>query len=296
MSGLSEDTRALLDAARDGDDPSEGDRSRVRAAIARRIAIGAAAGAAVATASHVAGGATSAAAGAVSAGTATVATAGTVATTSIAAGAMGGGTAAAIVTSLGAKILVSVAIVSAVGAGTATYVKHEAAKRAVPTVSAAAPVTPSRSMETASEAAPVRPAAPVVAAPPVAPPPALPAAPEPVAPVAAAPVTAPAITPPAAAPTTSPLDAEVALLQEAHSALRANDGDRALRVAAEHGRRFPGGQLGEEFEATRVFALCELGRVDEARDGASRFLREHPRSPLAPRVANACEANAPSTF
>jgi outer membrane protein assembly factor BamD (BamD/ComL family) len=101
---------------------------------------------------------------------------------------------------------------------------------------------------------------------------------------------------PAAAPTTPPLDAEVALLQEAHAALRANDGDRALRAVADHGRRFPSGQLGEEFEAARVFALCELGRADEAHDVASRFLREHPRSPLAPRVANACESNAPSTF
>jgi hypothetical protein len=282
MSGLSEDTRALLDAARDGDDPSEADRARVRGALARKIALGAAAGVAVATASHVAGGATSAAAGAVSAGTATAATAGTVATASIAAGAMGGGTAAAIVTSLGAKIIVSVAIVSAVGAGTATYVKHEAAKRAVPTVSAAAPVTPSR-----SAAAPARVAAPVVAAAPVVIPPVVAAAP---------PAPVPVATAPAAAPTTSPLDAEVAMLQEAHAALRANDGDRALRAVAEHGRRFPGGQLGEEFEATRVFALCELGRADEARDVASRFLREHPRSPLAPRVANACESNAPSTF
>jgi hypothetical protein len=281
MSGLSEDTRALIDAAREGDDPSEGDRARVRAAIARRIALGAAAGAAVATASHVAGGATSAAVGA---GTATAATAGTVATTSIAAGGLGGGTAAALVTSLGAKILVSVAIVGAVSAGTATYVKHEAAKRAVPTVSAAAPVTPSRNIATASPASVPAIAAPVV----IAPPPPPPAAPEPVATTTPSPAPVAAPTPsPAAAPTAPPLDAEVALLQEAHAALRA---------VADHGRRFPSGQLGEEFEGARVFALCELGRVDEARDVASRFLREHPRSPLAPRVANACESNAPSTF
>jgi len=91
------------------------------------------------------------------------------------------------------------------------------------------------------------------------------------------------------------LDAELALLQEVHGALQAHDGGRALRLLDEHSRRFPNGALAEESEAARVFALCELGRADEARDVAGRFLREHPRSPLAPRVTRACDAE-PSTF
>jgi hypothetical protein len=99
----------------------------------------------------------------------------------------------------------------------------------------------------------------------------------------------------AAAAPPSELDAELALLQEVHGALQAHDGGRALRLLDEHSRRFPNGALAEESEAARVFALCELGRADEARDVAGRFLREHPRSPLAPRVTRACDAE-PSTF
>ena len=73
------------------------------------------------------------------------------------------------------------------------------------------------------------------------------------------------------------------------------EGARALRILDERRRRFPNGALGEESEAARVFALCEMGRTDEARDVAGRFLREHPRSPLAPRVSRACDEE-PSTF
>ena len=94
---------------------------------------------------------------------------------------------------------------------------------------------------------------------------------------------------------TSDLDGELALLQEAHAALRANEGARALRLLQEHSRRFPNGELAEESEAARVFALCQLGRADEARDLAGRFLREHPRSLMAPRVTRVCDGE-PSTF
>jgi outer membrane protein assembly factor BamD (BamD/ComL family) len=101
--------------------------------------------------------------------------------------------------------------------------------------------------------------------------------------------------PVAAAATRSDLDVELALLQEAQGALRTNDGARALRLLDEHARSFPNGALAEESEAARVFALREVGRTEEARDVAARFLREHPRSPLAPRVARAFETE-PSTF
>jgi outer membrane protein assembly factor BamD (BamD/ComL family) len=98
-----------------------------------------------------------------------------------------------------------------------------------------------------------------------------------------------------AAPAPSSLDVEIALLQDANGALREKDGARALRLVDEHSRRFPNGTLGEEFEAARVFALCQSGRMSEARDVAGRFLREHPRSPLVPRVSRACDSD-PSTF
>jgi len=49
------------------------------------------------------------------------------------------------------------------------------------------------------------------------------------------------------------------------------------------------GVLGEERAASRIDALCALGRRAEARAAAARFLADHPHSLLAPRVAAACE-------
>ena len=212
-------------------------------------------------------------------------------------------TAGAIATGFGAKLLVTVAIVGAVGAGTVGYARHEATKHAV-----------AETHEVARAAAPTAPVAPRVAKPASAPA----VVPAPPIPVVPAPVVTPEVSPapaattlpvpktlsspvapsipvaPAAAPP-SDLDVEIALLQDANGAIRAKDGARALRLLDEHARRFPNGALGEESEAARVFALCAIGRADEARDVAGRFLREHPRSPLAQRVSRACDAE-PSTF
>ncbi len=52
MTGLGPESKAVLDAARQGDDPTEADRERVRAAIASRLAAGAAAGLGLATAAR----------------------------------------------------------------------------------------------------------------------------------------------------------------------------------------------------------------------------------------------------
>jgi hypothetical protein len=40
--------------------------------------------------------------------------------------------------------------------------------------------------------------------------------------------------------------------------------------------------------AARVFALCELGRVEQARVTAGEFLNVAPDSPLVPRVLSSC--------
>jgi hypothetical protein len=77
-------------------------------------------------------------------------------------------------------------------------------------------------------------------------------------------------------------------VREADQAVRAHDGATALARLDEHARRFPRGLLGEEREAERVLALCELGRVAEARRAAAAFLAESPRSPLADRVRTSC--------
>ncbi len=302
MKGLSQESRRLIDAARAGDEPSASDRRRVRTALARKIAVGAAAGVAAATASHAAAGGLAAGtgggvgaagvAGAATAGVGVAASAGAGGSASVAMGALG--------TGLGAKLLVTVALVGAVGAGTVGYTRHQAAiERATANTTVVA-----RSGAPAARAATVSPrvAGPVatLASPALEPAYSAPQAPSLAPPLAVVPSKAPATDslaspPPASAPkaaaaSASTLDAEVALLQEVNGALHDEDGARALQLLGDHARRFPSGALVEETQAARVFALCEVGRVAEARDVAGRFLREHPRSPLAPRVSRACDA------
>ena len=139
MKTLSRESRLLIDAARDGDEPSVDDRRRVRSALARKIAVGAAAGAVAVTATHAATGGVAPrreprTGGARRRRTAARRRRGAVAGGRSGRRAGGGRSPAAspraIATGLGAKILVSVAIVGALGAGTVGYARHEAAKRA----------------------------------------------------------------------------------------------------------------------------------------------------------------------
>ena len=85
-----------------------------------------------------------------------------------------------------------------------------------------------------------------------------------------------------------PYQVEVQLLEDAHRELSAGRAARALALLDEHGARFPSGELRGERMAARVFALCELGRIDEARRAAELFLAFAPSSPLVPRVRASC--------
>jgi hypothetical protein len=67
-----------------------------------------------------------------------------------------------------------------------------------------------------------------------------------------------------AAAGSSTLSAEVALLERARRQLRSAPG-LALSIAAEHGARFPRGQLGSERALIQIEALHRLGRDAEAR-------------------------------
>jgi hypothetical protein len=87
-------------------------------------------------------------------------------------------------------------------------------------------------------------------------------------------------------PTT--VTAEAELLREAEATLRAGDATRALALVNEHAASFPSGILVEERDAERIAVLCALGRVAQARESASAFLRDHARSPLAVRVRSSC--------
>lgn len=95
-----------------------------------------------------------------------------------------------------------------------------------------------------------------------------------------------AVKPSPTAPSSLPV--EMHLLATARAALSAGDARRALSLLEEHERDFPSGVLAEERRASKVFALCELGRRADAARAAMEFLRTAPSSPLRGRVLDSC--------
>jgi hypothetical protein len=70
---------------------------------------------------------------------------------------------------------------------------------------------------------------------------------------------------------------------EAHLLARAQDAlgtspARTLALTNEHAARFPSGGLGQERELLAIQALVQLGRKDEARARATRFIGTFPTS------------------
>jgi len=84
-------------------------------------------------------------------------------------------------------------------------------------------------------------------------------------------------------------DDDVALVRAAYDALRAGAAARALATVDEHARKHPRSALAPEREATRVLALCALGRTAAARAALDRYRAAFPPSP---RLARTC-AEAP---
>jgi hypothetical protein len=81
---------------------------------------------------------------------------------------------------------------------------------------------------------------------------------------------------------------EVELMGRARAALGRNDASQALALLEEHAKRFPRGTLGPERDVSRIMALCALGRTQQAKTHATKFMRKHPRSALAARVRRTC--------
>lgn len=86
------------------------------------------------------------------------------------------------------------------------------------------------------------------------------------------------------------LQAETRLVRAGLAALHAGDPARALALFDEHARSYPNGILADERAAERIVSLCELGRASEARTAALLFLRDHRTSPLSERVRSSCAA------
>jgi hypothetical protein len=76
---------------------------------------------------------------------------------------------------------------------------------------------------------------------------------------------------PASVPSGSSLAAESLLLEQARGEMRSAPAT-ALRLATEHGQRFPRGQLGSERTLIQIEALHRLGRDGEARSLARGML------------------------
>jgi hypothetical protein len=274
MSQLDPQAKDLIGLAREGEGPSEAERSRLRGAVLARV------GAGVAILSAASG------------------------TASATTTAAGGSVALSF-----AKVVVAIALVGAVGAGGYVTVSGHRTKAATITVPvsppATAPVTiaapgpvvspspplPGRAGSPRESSADTEEAhsehtapAPAAASSQILP--ATGADSTPLAPTKTA--TRPTTTDQAAVVPNRSLDEETRALRSAIADLRDGHAEGALAAIDAQESRFPGGALAEERAEARIVTLCALGRNDEAHADASRFLRAHPNSLLAGRVLASC--------
>jgi hypothetical protein len=267
MNDLNRRARELIATVDDADGPNDAQRARLRAAVLARVGTGATVGAAavVAAKSHV------------------TASAASVAGTG--AGALGGASSFAVIATKGLVVLVLA------GAAMTGYVHVRERKAAAPvTVSPAAlaPLVAARATPASTtNAAPQS----TIAPPPKAPPASVPTTPEIRA--SDAPVVAPRPRPSSSSEALDGLAEETNALESALTELRDGRPLRALSLLAEQEARYGLGALGEERAATRIDALCMLGRTAEAREATARFVLDHPRTLLAPRVQATCGASTP---
>lgn len=90
----------------------------------------------------------------------------------------------------------------------------------------------------------------------------------------------------------STLSREAALLGEADRALRRGDTASASALLDEHAAAFPNGTLAPERTAERLLVSCRAGDADPR--AVAAFLAANPGSPLAARVTRACAHPAPA--
>jgi hypothetical protein len=311
MSNLTHEDRALLDLARDGHQPTDADRGRVRVALVARMGVGTglAVTTAAATSAASAGAAGATGTGAAIAGLSTTLTAMKVTAAVVMAGAIGGGGFAAY---RGARLAHTPLIVTS--AVSAQEQPAEAARFTDRTALAPAPAPVSDLALVAAESPQRRSGPeplpkedegrnglPVARSPEtgaslpatlLAPPPSA-AAPLDVQNSTPAPEEASSVLPRLGQEVAAPLapttvEAETRLVRAGVTALHSGDSARALALFDEHARKYPRGILAEERAAERVVALCDLGRSVEARAAATEFLRDHPRSPASARVHASC--------
>ncbi len=267
MKELNSSARALLRATEGADDPTEEDFDRVHAGVTARLAAGVAVGAAVTAGAKTAA---ASAAGASAAAGASVA-------------------AAPVTTGLLASlpVLKVVALVVAasmtIGVGSAVVVSRSRAEDLPHATIATAPRPTASPVATPGARHDEGPPSAVAAEPPPAP---LPATPAPTVRMRAS---------GAAMSSGASLEAETGLIRDARLAIQHGDAARALAFLDDHLRRFPDGSLAVDRDALQVFATCDAGQGDAARELAARFLAKHTASSYAAAVRAACAPGAPGS-
>lgn len=284
MTELHRRARDLIAIAGDGEGPTARQRSRLRASVLAQAG----------AATLVAGAAGTAVAGTKIAATAVAAVEGSPAVAGLSAA--GGGAFA----TLAAKVAAVVALSIGIGAGGYAVASRLGPEPATSTgvvspladhAAAAAPVKPARApAPVASTPIETLPSAPLAtAAGPRAQPVTATHAEQGAMPGTEAPsAVAPRVPPAASVVPVETFEAETRALRGAVAMLRDGQAERALATLDAQDALYTPGALGEEREATRINALCLLGRTDEARGARRRFLDVHPRSLLAARVRASC--------
>jgi hypothetical protein len=110
------------------------------------------------------------------------------------------------------------------------------------------------------------------------------------------PTAAPAARPAPASPTAAPatVEDELKTIDAARGALASRRPEQALAQVERYRVTFANPHFVDEADALEVQALAALGRTDEAKSKAERFLKAHPDSPYTQRVQSATTARAPS--
>ena len=96
-----------------------------------------------------------------------------------------------------------------------------------------------------------------------------------------------AATAPSAASSAPGLQDELRAVDAARAAFVEHHPALALERVESYRRRFPSGHFMDEADALEIQSLAALGRNDEARARADRFLATRPDSPYAQRVRSA---------
>jgi hypothetical protein len=91
---------------------------------------------------------------------------------------------------------------------------------------------------------------------------------------------------PAAPGAATSLRAELELLQRVQAALKRGEASSALQALDAH--QTTDSTLLAERRAARILALCQLGRIDDARRAAAAFVKQHPGSLQRAAVDGSC--------